>query len=183
MNSTPFKIRVINVNYFIMDEKYLCVFVFITHGCGNWNISPNTWYSIHLFMYLGIHHTLPKKKDENITPVTTPSPLPWTLFSNSAYSWFWKSITFWKIYILFNCRQTRFSVPPFKSLYQSYKFHSLKMGYLVDPQGDPKEFCVPLSTKHTSWEMAHLTSTFLPKKGGDIFSTSQGASGSHSKPG
>lgn len=57
------------------------------------------------------------------------------------------------------------------------------MGYLVDPQGDPEEFCVPLSTKHTSWEMAHLTSTFLPKKGGDIFSTSQGASSSHSKPG
>ena len=115
---------------------------------------------------------IPEKKGENITPWSLHPPAPpCELFSNSAYSLFQN----WKIYILFSCRQTRSSVPPFKLLYQSYKFNSLKMGCLVDPQGGPEEFCVLLFTKHPSWETAHLTSALLPKKGGNIFSTSQGA--------
>lgn len=135
-------------------------------GSGSWNIYPNKWYSVHLSVYLGIGHTLPKKKGESVTSVT---PMQ-TLFSNSAYSWLQKNITFWKIHKSSSCRKTTFPAPPFKSLYQSSKFCSLKMGCLDDLQSDSGECSVLLSTKHASWEMAHISSPFLPKKGGNIFS-------------
>lgn len=112
-------------------------------------------------MSLGIHHILPKKNHTCDSLCELSSQIVLTVN--------FERVLLFGRHILFTCRQTRFPVLPFKSLYQSYKFHSLKMGYLVDPQGGPVECCVLLSTKHTSWEMAHLTSAFLPKKGGDIF--------------
>lgn len=116
-------------------------------------------------MYLGICHTFPEKKRDSVTPVTPKQ----TLFSNSAYSLLQKNITFWKIYKSSSCRKTTFPVPPFKSLYQSSKSCSLKTGYLGDPQGGSEECSVLLTTKHTSWEMAHITSQCLPKQGSNIF--------------
>lgn len=95
---------------------------------------------------------------------------PRKLFSNSAYGLLQKNITFWKIYKSSSCRKTTFPVPLFNSLYQSCKSCSLKMGYLGDPQGGSEECSVLLTTKHTSWEVAHITSPCLPKKGGNIFS-------------
>lgn len=121
---------------------------------------------------------IPKKKGENLWPPPTPQLHP----MNSPQTVITANSQTGRFIYLFSCRQTRFSVPSVKLLYQSYTFNSLKMGCLVDPQGGPEEVCVLLFTKHPSWETAHLTSALLPKKGSNIFSTSQGASSRHSKP-
>lgn len=137
----------------------------------------NTWYSSHLFMYLGRHHTFLRRKVRTCDP-----PTPQLHPVNSSQTVITANSQTGRFIYLFSCRQTRFSVPSVKLLSQSYTFNSLKMGCLVDLQGGPEEVCVLLFTKHPSWETAHLTSALLPKKGSNIFSTSQGASRRHSKP-
>lgn len=162
MNSTLFKIRVVNVNYFIMDKKYLCIFIFIIHHveietytltCDSQPASSECLKMYHTLWVRTLHLW-------SLCKLTL-----WKVLTVDSE----KSITFWKIHISSSCRQTRHPVPTFKPQYQSYTFHSLKMVYLNDLQGGPEECSLLLSTKHTSWEMAHITSPILPKKGSDFF--------------